>query len=178
AEVARRGDHLHQPQHAARSARRRPDRRAAARCEGRRRRRPRDHWDGARRADDGCRSVRIVGYTDRWTVAPGERVRFMVSTSHDRYRARIARLFHGDPKPDGPGLKVREVADADEHAGREQPYPLGSYGLVDPAPRVGDSFTVSADIFPTTPGAIFDAGGWALYLAEHGDLAFRAGDAI
>src|SRR5207302_1930385 len=96
------------------------------------------------------------------------------------YRARIVRLFHGDRKPPGPGLKVREVAAAGEYAGREQPYRLGSYAVVDPPPRVDVPFSVSAEVFPTTPcsggQSIVDGGGWALFVEKDGDLAFRIGD--
>jgi N,N-dimethylformamidase len=137
--------------------------------------------------------VNIVGYSDVWSVAPGERVRFMVSTSHPRYRASIVRLFHGDPKPDGPGRKLRAVETSvdGEYAGREQPYPLGSYGLVDPAPPVdvADGFAVSAWIYPTTPGTgeqgiltcwhADERRGWGLFVEEDGDLGLRLdGDSL
>ena len=49
--------------------------------------------------------MNIVGYSDVWSVRPGERIRFMVSSTHARYSASIVRLFHGDPKPGGPERK-------------------------------------------------------------------------
>jgi N,N-dimethylformamidase len=126
--------------------------------------------------------MKIVGYSDRWSVAPGERIRFMVSTTHDRYAARIVRLFHGDPSPDGPGLKVHEVPTPveGEYAGREQPYSLGSYGIVDPAPPVGRDFSIAAAVFPTTPQlgsqSILSCGSWGLFIDDGGELALQLGE--
>jgi N,N-dimethylformamidase len=129
--------------------------------------------------------VNIVGYSDVWSVRPGERIRFMVSSRHARYTASIVRLFHGDPKPGGPGLKFEPVAtNVDgEYDGREQSYPLGSYGLVEPAPAVGPELAVSAWVYPTTPGTGAQAlvterredesAGWGLYLEAEGDVALR-----
>ena len=131
--------------------------------------------------------MNIVGYSDVWSLRPGERIRFMVSSRHPRYTASIVRLFHGDPKPAGPGLKSEpvETGIGGEYDGREQPYPLGSYGLVDPAPPVGagDDLAVSAWVYPTTPGGGAQAlvtarrdhegAGWGLYLEAEGDLSLR-----
>ena len=47
----------------------------------------------------------LVGYSDRLSGAPGETIRFMVSSEHARYRARLVRLIHGDTSPNGPGFK-------------------------------------------------------------------------
>ena len=68
----------------------------------------------------------------------------MVSTVHPRFDASIVRLFHGDPKPEGPGRKVRPVDDLRRrrYEGREQPYPLGSYGIVEHAPELDRRRTV------------------------------------
>ena len=118
--------------------------------------------------------MRIVGYSDRWGVAPGEQICFMVSTTHERYNARIVRLFHGDPEPGGPGLKLRPVSTPvdGEYPGHERPYPLGSYGIVDPGPPVEGAFSVSAAVYPTTPGSgrqgIVTGGGWGLFLEDGG----------
>jgi N,N-dimethylformamidase len=131
--------------------------------------------------------MNIVGYSDVWSAAPGDRIRFMVSTTHPRYAASIVRLFHGDPKPEGPGQKIRPVETSvdGEYDGRQQRYPLGSYGVVDPAPPVDirDGFAVSAWIFPTTPGTVpqgivtcwdeRNLSGYGLFLEDEGDLGFR-----
>jgi N,N-dimethylformamidase len=131
--------------------------------------------------------LNIVGYSDVWSVTPGERIRFMVSSRHSRYSASIVRLFHGDPKPSGPGLKFDLVATSvdGDYDGREQPYRLGSYGLVDTVPPIDtrDGLAVSAWVYPTTRGvgaqALLSArrddegAGWGLYLEAEGDLGLR-----
>ena len=74
--------------------------------------------------------MKILGYADRLSVAPGETVRFMVSCSGaERYRAEIVRIIHGDANPDGPGLKLERVATpvSGEYPGRVQAIDIGSY---------------------------------------------------
>ena len=53
----------------------------------------------------------LTGYTDRWSVAPGQTIRFMVSTDADTYDVVIFRLIHADSNPEGPGVK-QQVLDA------------------------------------------------------------------
>ncbi|MBA2578111.1 MAG: LamG domain-containing protein [Euzebyaceae bacterium] len=131
----------------------------------------------------------LVGYADPWSVAPGERVRFMVSCEHPTYRAQIVRLLHGDDRPGAPGLK-EETVDTPidgEYTGHPPSYPTGSSVVVpdDPALRLDDSFTLAAWIFPTMP----DKGaqglltkwsgsgdlGYALVIDERGELALWLG---
>jgi hypothetical protein len=41
--------------------------------------------------------MKIIGYADRFSVQPGETIRFMVSAQDIKtYRADIVRLIHGD----------------------------------------------------------------------------------
>ena len=48
--------------------------------------------------------LKILGYPDRFSVRPGETIRFMVSSAlSDPYRADFVRIVHGDVNPDGPG---------------------------------------------------------------------------
>ena len=96
----------------------------------------------------------IVGYADRLRAQPGESVAFMVSSERPRYRADIVQLIHGDPNPNGPGIKetVIDTPANAEYAGRRQELPLGSYGIVpDHASlRLTGSFTFTAWIAPTS----------------------------
>ena len=50
---------------------------------------------------------KIAGYSNEISVAPGERIRFMVSCEPgiDRYQADIVRLYSGDRQPGGPGYR-------------------------------------------------------------------------
>lgn len=95
----------------------------------------------------------VVGYGDRLSVAGGERISFMISSSAPVFTARIVRLIHGDTNPRGPGFKAEPVASSidGDHPGRHQPLRLGSYVRVPyrgrgPAPS---SFTVQLWVRPT-----------------------------
>jgi N,N-dimethylformamidase len=134
----------------------------------------------------------IHGYTDRIGVAPGERIRFMVSCEDvETYRADIVRLIHGDTNPAGPGFK-EELIDSPvngEYPGRFQPIRPGSHVIAaDSAERLnlGSAFTLHAFIMPTTPAkgaqgilARWSAelnGGYALVIEDGGRLGLWVGD--
>ena len=72
--------------------------------------------------------LRLLGYTDRLSAAPGETIRFMVSSDHDRYASRLVRLIHGDTNPAGPGFKQVLVPSAIDgvRPGRHQDLQSGS----------------------------------------------------
>ena len=101
--------------------------------------------------------MRLLGYSDRLSVAPGDTIRFMVSCEHPSYRADLVRLIHGDENPQGPGYKERLVASDinGEYPGRVQHIHSGSYVIVeDSTPlRQIESFTLAAWVYPTTPQA-------------------------
>lgn len=132
----------------------------------------------------------VVGYGDRWSVQPGETIRFMVSAEVSHYDARVVRLIHGDTNPAGPGYKERPVAAAIEgrYAGRVQTYHPGSFALVPNSAvlQPADGLTLSAWIFPTTPGdrpqailAKWDEAaeaGYALVVDAAGALSLWLGD--
>ncbi|NNG05476.1 MAG: LamG domain-containing protein, partial [Inquilinus sp.] len=118
--------------------------------------------------------LRLVGYSDRLSVAPGEDIAFMVSADGlDRYEAAIVRLIHGDANPDGPGFRADPVASTIEggYDGRFQEIRAGSYVAVPDHPALRDlaSFTVAAMIWPTLPGSGRQA------LIAKGGHAARAG---
>ena len=132
--------------------------------------------------------MKIVGYTDRFSVQPGERVRFMVSCEDPTYRADVVRLIHGDPNPKGPGFKEEplETAVSGEYPGRVQRLHPGSYVIVpdDPALRLSGGFTIQAWIYPTIPtkgaqGIITkwsaDDKGYGLFIGEDGCVELRIG---
>ena len=53
----------------------------------------------------------LTGYSDKWSVYPGETISFMISSDRPRYESAIVRLIHGDENPAGPGFK-EEVIEA------------------------------------------------------------------
>ncbi len=133
----------------------------------------------------------LIGYTDKFSVAPGEQIRFMVSTDSPTYEATIIRLIHADENPNGPGFK-EEVIDTPvncQYTGRKQIAYAGSFVLVENCPVLGqlNSLTLQAWIYPTTPQkgkpqglltkwSATDEVGYGLYIGEGGDLGLWIGD--
>jgi len=134
--------------------------------------------------------TRIMAYGDRWSVAPGETARFMVSClGGDRYDAEIVRLKQPDAGPLATPF-APEPVDAPcngAHAGRYQSIPVGSLAVVPPHAALGlsGSFSLMAYVFPTTPAkgrqAIMgtwseaDQTGYGLEIDAGGALAVRIG---
>lgn len=131
----------------------------------------------------------IVGYADRMSVAPGDAIRFMVSSRHPQYRAELVRLIHGDTDPRGPGFKAEpvEAPFAGNYNGQVQTWTPGSYLEIpdDPLLQLGESFTITAWIYPTTPnkgvqGLITkwddERGGYGLFIDEQGALSLWLSD--
>ena len=133
----------------------------------------------------------ILGYADRISVAPGERIHFKVSCDGPaEFGVEIVRRISADPTPGGPGVRYDLADDLDgaRFPGRVQPIHPGSHVNV-PAPpalsRLG-GFGLAAMIWPTTPTkgrqAIMgwwredSATGFLLELDETGALAVRLGD--
>lgn len=133
--------------------------------------------------------MKVVGYSDRLSVAAGETIKFMVSCQLPSYRADIVRLIHGDPNPRGPGFKEElvETPISQEYPGREQIIHTGSYVIVPDSPHFApaNGFTLQTWIFPTTPekgvqGVLTkcspDNRGYGLFLNKNGELALWLGD--
>ncbi|WP_156911919.1 N,N-dimethylformamidase beta subunit family domain-containing protein [Kaistia adipata] len=135
--------------------------------------------------------MELTGYSNRWTVRPGEEITFHIHCRSTRYEAQLVRLIHGDENPKGPGFKEQPIrSDLDGgHAGREQVIRKGSYGVVDLAGLLDgvESFTLSFWVCPTLPGpedqgmlalhAPSVGAGLGLYLMPDGFVECRHGDA-
>jgi N,N-dimethylformamidase len=102
---------------------------------------------------------KIAGYSDEISVAPGERLRFMVSCEPgvDQYHAEIVRLISGDRQPDGPGYRDEPLATTvtGDYQGRPQETFCGSYAVVPHGPAFEglSDLALQATIFPTLPAA-------------------------
>ena len=135
-------------------------------------------------------ATELIGYCDKFSVAPGEKLAFKVSTDLARYEVAVVRLIHGDENPAGPGYKEEVVSTPIEGAypGRRQEIHCGSWLTVPdrPALRGLDSLTLQAWIFPTRThggerqGLISkwwstDRAGYGLGLGPGGDLELRVG---
>jgi hypothetical protein len=134
--------------------------------------------------------LRITGYSDKYSVCPGDEVKFYVnSEKNEAFNADIVRLIHGDTNPEGPGFKEKLVRATcnKRYKGKNQKIHGGSY-IVFPADRRMDceSFTVQAFIFPTTPdkgaqGIVTKwldsrGSGYGLFVDDDGCLACWIGD--
>lgn len=99
----------------------------------------------------------VVGYSDPMCVAPGEPIRFMVSSSGPSLRAEVVRLRHGDPAPGAPPRRYERVASdiEGEYEAEDQPLRLGSYVEVphDAALEPVEGLSVQAWIFRRGRGA-------------------------
>src|SRR5262245_2760965 len=92
--------------------------------------------------------MEIVGYSDPLSVAPGDRIRFMVSTRAPSFRASLGRLAGAG----GPDEVESEISG--EYPGRAQELRLGSYVVVAEAPPLepGSPLALEAWVWPTAPG--------------------------
>lgn len=97
--------------------------------------------------------LKIVGYPDRFSAAPGETVDFKVSVEEgDGFEARLVRVVHGDCNPEGPGLKFVHVPTAADgrHPAGSQRIDAGSFMVVERFPALGAApFTFFAMVWPT-----------------------------
>ena len=98
--------------------------------------------------------LKILGYPDRYSVAPGETIQFMVSLEEGAsFEAALVRVVCGDCNPDGPGLKFKPIAAAcnGRHPGERQTIDAGSYMNASVPPLLPGAFTFFAMIWPTLP---------------------------
>ena len=132
--------------------------------------------------------MNVVGYTDRLSVEPGEALKVMVSCPLSEYRADLVRLVHGDPNPEGPGVKEETIPSPinRQHSGRIQHFPRGSYVRVPDSAvlRIKGSLTLQAYVYATTPDKGLQGivtrwsgeSGYGLFISEDGSPALRLGD--
>ena len=99
--------------------------------------------------------LKITGYPDRYSLAPGETIAFKISLEEgSHFDARLVRVVHGDCNPAGPGLKFPHVPSGADgrHAGRPQRIDAGSYMVVEAMPALAEgAFTFFAMLWPTLP---------------------------
>jgi N,N-dimethylformamidase len=133
-------------------------------------------------------TIRLTGYSDKLSAAPGERVQFFVSCQAEAYEAELVRLLHGDENPGGPGFRQEVVPStvAGRYQGRWQTLPMGSHGEIPLPEREADQgFSFALYVQAWNPGAGeqvilaqggFESGpGWSLVMQRDGFVALRAG---
>ena len=103
--------------------------------------------------------LKIVGYADRFSVRPGERIDFKVSCEDEapRYQAQLLRLICGDDRPDGPGFKAEMIATGitGSYPGRKQQIITGSciHVPAETLPHGLHDLTITVIVKPTRPVA-------------------------
>jgi N,N-dimethylformamidase len=136
--------------------------------------------------------LKILGYPDRYSVAPGEPIAFQISLEEgESYAARIVRVVNGDSNPAGPGLDLPHLPSAIDgrYQGHVRRADAGSYLVADAFPALGQDgpFTFRALIWPTLlarPGQVLAAqwdaatqSGFMLAI-EGGQLTLVVGDGL
>lgn len=74
--------------------------------------------------------LKLLGYPDTYTAAPGETVSFQISAEDNQpYEASLVRVICGDCNPDGPGLQFENIPSAVDgtYPGKRQTTDAGSY---------------------------------------------------
>ncbi len=133
--------------------------------------------------------LKVVGYPDRWSVAPGEDITFHLSVEEDgetAVEARLVKVICGDCNPAGPGLKlpvVKAVKPVKAKAQRQR-IDAGSYMVAPEVPALEGAWTLLVTVWPTRPvgggdqviAAQWDAekkSGFRLLLDNDGHLALE-----
>ena len=69
-----------------------------------------DGKSGALDAKSWQAMVPLIGYVDRFSARPGERIAVKVSSQSDHpYQADLVRIIHADANPAGPGIKLEQI---------------------------------------------------------------------
>ncbi|MHB0991810.1 MAG: N,N-dimethylformamidase beta subunit family domain-containing protein [Burkholderiales bacterium] len=99
--------------------------------------------------------MRLTGYADKFSVHPGDKIKFYVNCDGPKkYKAEIVKIINGDTNPRGPGFIEFPVSSSvnSEYPGRRQVIQSGSYGYVLDSPEFRvESFTLQCWVWPTTP---------------------------
>jgi N,N-dimethylformamidase len=114
----------------------------------------------------------LIGYADRLSVAPGQTIRFYVSTDAPDYHLRIVRMLHGDTNPAGPGHREQAIQGTVEgrFPGRSQRAHAGSFAVVPQHPLVSPTgaYTLGAFVLATTPECAREQGLISVWSQEDG----------
>src|SRR5690606_31698154 len=110
--------------------------------------------------------IPLVGYTDRFSAAPGGQIHVKVSsTLQTSYYADLVRIHSADPNPQGPGMRIEPVACdfAGWYESSLQQIQLGSCGVItDRTLTLGSSWTASIRVQPwllDEPQTVWSFGG-------------------
>jgi N,N-dimethylformamidase len=133
----------------------------------------------------GAAGDELIGYTDRWSAAPGEVVALHASATADEVALDLVRVRHGDPNPEGPGLRVETVPSelAGNYQVAEQPIRAGSYAVLSAADVGAPAASLSIWAWTLRPAAghpqtLVVRGDVGIFLDPAGIPAARIGDTV
>ena len=122
----------------------------------------------------------LLGYTDRLSVAQGERISFMVSCDQPIFSVELARLTGYDRR----SAPLDDATIGGPYPGHVQTLRTGSYGQVAAETSLVD-LTIQLWCLPTTPAhgrsqallSRYSAtdGGFGIWIGPDGHLSFRIG---
>ena len=113
----------------------------------------------------------IVGYLNHISVAPGDNLQAMVSTTASGFDASLVRLISGDDRPHGTGYRDESIdaSFSGRYPGRSQPLTRGSFAELPEIPAL-DEFRFCCLLYPTLaknePQTIVRAPGFELSLVN------------
>jgi N,N-dimethylformamidase len=127
----------------------------------------------------------LIGYTDRWSAAPGEALSLHISATTESVHVDIVVLRHGDPNPDGPGL-VFEPVEATlrgTYPASEQSIAAGSYAILSEASAGAQARKLAIWVWTLLPAAghrqsLLARGDVRLYLDADGVPVAEVGDGV
>ena len=130
-------------------------------------------------------TVPLVGYSDRLSGRPGDRINFMVSSLYkDDFTAQLFRSVNADPNPEGQGIieyACDDIFPKKSFSSREQKFCPGSYGITEKPLKmsVDDKVSFSVTIYPTlktsSPQSLIQFGQFCLTLNPKGHASFSFG---
>lgn len=96
--------------------------------------------------------MKLVGYSDRLSVQPGQDIAFMISSELETYKAKVIQLIHGDDRQGSPGFKFRELqTDIEkEYAGAIQRLKPGSYLVTGKPLKIAGEIRIELWAWPST----------------------------
>ena len=128
------------------------------------------------------KTVPLVGYSDKLSGRPGDRINFMVSSEHKGdFTAELFRSISADPNPQGLGIVEQscdEFFPKKSFLSRKQAFYPGSYAISDKPLKItaDDKISFSVIIYPTLQCAnsqsIIEFGQFCLNLNTEGKVVF------
>lgn len=98
--------------------------------------------------------VPLIGYLDRFSARPGERLEVKVSSQlATPYRAELVRVRHADPNPAGPGMQLIPLPAEweGEYPSIAKPVPRGALGRAAGRLPLGEDFSLLLRVSPWLP---------------------------